>query len=192
MNIKRITAVFVAATMGLLWASAGLGTPPDHANGQGTPPEKFDWIEEFGEPGIFTYELADCGDFQAIITVEISGFWINHSPNGNGNGNGNGQEEWEFYHSENIVLVENSDDPYIFVEGIPGNHINRHWSGAPFDSDPIETGVQMMITLPHHGVIYRDVGRIRIDWDTFEVEFMAGHWDTYDEDFQALCLALTP
>jgi hypothetical protein len=184
MSIKRIAAVFVAAAMGFSWASAGMGAPPD----------KFDWIEEFGEPGVFSYELADCGDFEAIVTVEIAGFWMTHYPQGNGNGNGKGQgqNQWEFYHSAQGILVENSDDPSIFVEGIPGNVMNRHWQGVAFDSDRTETGVQMMITLPGYGVIYRDVGRILIDWDTFEAEFLAGHWDSWDEDFAALCDALSP
>ena len=182
MNIKQIAALIVAATMGLLWASAGMGTPP----------EKFYWMDEIGEPGVFSYGLADCGNFEAIVTVEISGFWMTHYPQGNGNGNGQGQNQWEFYHSAQAVLVENSEDDSIFVEGIPGNVMNRHWTGKPFESDPIETGVQMMITVPGYGVIFRNVGRIRIDWDTFEAEFLAGHWDSWDEDSAALCQALSP
>ena len=140
------------------------------------------------------YELADCGNFQAIITVEIAGFWMTHYPNGNadGKGKGKGQRQWKLYHTAQGILVENSNDPSIFVEGIPGNVMNRHWQGPAFDSDRYETGVQMMITLPGHGVIFRDVGRIRIDWGTFDATFLAGHWDTWDEDFAALCEALSP
>jgi hypothetical protein len=37
-----------------------------------------------------------------------------------------------------------------------------------------------------------DVGRIRFDIDTEDIEFIAGHWDMWNEGKQALCAALTP
>lgn len=86
--------------------------------------------------------------------------------------------------------------PTLFVDSIPGQVMNRHWTGVPFASDPIETGVQLMFTLPGHGVIFRDVGRIVISWfagpDDPAFSFTAGHWDSFDEDYEALCAALTP
>jgi len=36
------------------------------------------------------------------------------------------------------------------------------------------------------------VGRIRFDIDTEDIEFIAGHWDMWNEGKQALCAALTP
>ena len=47
-----------------------------------------------------------------------------------------------------------------------------------------------MLTIPHYGVIFRDVGRIEIDINTGEVIVYTGHWDDidgYDEDLVALC-----
>ena len=70
--------------------------------------------------------------------------------------------------------------------------MTRHWTSTAFASDPIETGVNIMITLPGYGQIFRDVGRLRIDWDTFDVVFLAGEWQSWGDDYDALCAALTP
>lgn len=147
-------------------------------------PEK-QYMVDIGGPFTNTFDFIHCGDFGTTMTVTIDGFWIYHPPKNNKGG-------WEFYHSNWPVTITNALDNTYFVESIPGSVMNRHWTGEPFASDPIETGVQLMVTLPGHGVILRDVGRIRYDFVTFEVEFMAGHWDTWDGDFQALCNALRP
>jgi hypothetical protein len=135
---------------------------------------------DIGGPFVETFPFISCGDFETTMTVTIGGFWMYHPAT-------KGKGGWEFYHSDWPVTITNASNSAYFVEGIPGQVMNRHWTGEPFESDPIETGVQLMVTLPGHGVIFRDVGRIRIDLGTFEAEFMAGHWDSWDEDFQALC-----
>jgi len=66
---------------------------------------------------------------------------------------------------------------------------------VPFDSDPVETGVQLMVTVPGYGVLIRDVGRVVWDWsnpDEPEPTFYAGQWDGFDEGYQAICEALVP
>ena len=138
-----------------------------------------------GEPLTFTDGFIDCDGFSTLITVTFQGFWMTHAETP-------GKDGWEFYHSAYPTRIANEDDPSIYVDGIPGQHINRHWVAEPFGSDFIETGVQMMVTVPGHGVILREVGRVRVDWDTFEIEFIAGQWSSYEDDYAALCAALTP
>jgi hypothetical protein len=158
------------------------GAPPDHA--KGSPPTKTYWLEEFGEAFEGTFPFADCGGFETEITVQISGFWINHTDHPQ-------RETWEFFHSAFPTSIANASDPSIYVEGIPGQSINRLWFDGPFQDDAIETGVQLMVTLPGYGVIIRDVGRIVYDWAGGEVKFLAGEWDTKDGDFDALCSVLS-
>jgi len=182
-TIKKLAVAALSLSMFII-AGLSLAAPPDHANGK--PPEKFYWVDVFGGPTTYEFAFVSCpAGFDTMMSVTYQGFWMVHHSKP-------GKEEWEFYHSATPAKIWNSDDPSIFVEGVPGQGLNRHWTGEAFNSDVIETGVQMMITLPGHGVIFRDVGRIRIDWDTFDAEFMAGHWDSWDGDFQALCDALTP
>jgi hypothetical protein len=92
------------------------------------------------------------------------------------------------------MRVFNEDNPDLFVDGVPGGKWNRKWTGVAFDSNPIETGVQLMLTIPHYGVIYRDVGRVEINWGTHEPILYVGHWDLFDgfdEDIVALCTILS-
>ena len=147
-------------------------------------PQKF-YMVDIGGPFVQTGPFIDCGAFTTTISITIDGFWMYHSAT-------KGKCAWEFYHSDWPIRITNDNNADYFVDGIPGQVMNRHWTGEPFASDPIETGVQFMVTLPGHGVIFRDVGRLRLNLDTFEPDFLAGHWDSFDEDFQALCAALTP
>jgi len=158
--------------------------PPVHSGGKGVPPEKF-FMVDIGGPFVETEEFIECPGFGTEITFTFGGFWMYHPATA-------GRDGWEFYHSAWPIKIANAEDESLFVEGVPGQVMNRHWVGEPFESDPIETGVQLMVVLPGYGVILRDVGRIRYDIDTFDIEFIAGHWDTWEEDFQALCAALTP
>jgi hypothetical protein len=155
------------------------------APGGGTP-AKFYWDEEIGEPGSFDFPLISCDGFEVNLYGEYSGWWIYHPATP-------GKGGWEFYHTAVASLLYNATNPDLYVEGKHGGRWNRHWAGEPFDSSSVETGVQMMITLPRHGVVYRDVGRIVWDEDWNPVVYV-GHWDSFDanfdEDFQAICDAL--
>ena len=177
-----ITSIFALA---LFMASAlSVAGPPEHA--KGNPPDRFYWSEEVGDPMTFEFPLAYCpAGFEAWMSITYQGFWMTFY-------NGRGEEQWENYHSATPVKIWNADDPTIYVESVPGSGVRRIWTAVAFDSDIIETGVQVMITLPGHGAIFRNVGRLYVNWFTGEAEFMAGQWDMWDEDFQALCAALTP
>ncbi len=185
MKFSRTTITWVVAALFAVFSASALSAPPAHSKGKGTPPTRFIWLEVFGDAGVFVFPFISCPAFETEMTLTISGFWIFHPAKP-------GKDEFEFYHSAVVTEIANADDPSIKVEGIPGQVLNRHWTGTPFASDPIETGVQLMITLPGHGVIYRDVGRARFDIATFDPVFFMGHWDSLDGDFQALCAALAP
>lgn len=183
MNTMTSSCTVAFSLLLTIAANVSAAEPPAHA--KGNPPEKVYWIDEFGEPSTFTFDFVDCNGFGTVMDLTLSGFWIYHPET-------NGQGAWEYFHSASPTRITNADDATLFVEGIPGQVINRHWTGEPGESDPIETGVQLMVALPGYGVIYRDVGRLRLDWDTFEAVFLAGHWDSFTEDYQALCAALSP
>jgi hypothetical protein len=152
----------------------------------GEKPTKFYWDEEIGEPGWFDFPFISCDGFDVNLYGEYSGWWMYHPATP-------GKGGWEFYHTAYATLLYNANDPDLYVEGKRGGHWNRHWAGEPFASSNVETGVQMMITLPRHGVVYRDVGRIVWDENWNPVVYV-GHWDfldgNFDEDFQAICDAL--
>ncbi len=196
----------LATCMFMFFSTAVTAGPPDHAKGKGAPAQKFYWEDVLGDPGSFTFPLYDCGDFVAEVTVTFSGFWIYHPETA-------GRGAFEFYHSAWAARISNSAYPDMyFIDGIPGQVMNRHWSGDPFVSDFTETGVQLMVTLPGHGVVYRDVGRLSVeflgfndngtpddpsdDFPMFEFGPFTGQWDSFDPeadpDFEAICEALTP
>ena len=183
--MKKLTVLFLMAILMLAVSMNAPAAPPDHAKGK--PSLKFNWVDEIGDPIQLTEDFIDCGSFMTEITLEFSGFWIIHFDK-------NGESKFEFYHSNWPAKIVNKDDDSYFVNGIPGQVMNRHWIGEGFNSDMIETGVQLMITLPGHGVIYRNVGRVLLDnsaYPPIPVTF-TGQWDSFDEDFLALCEALTP
>lgn len=183
--MKRTTmlaSVLIALAFGLTIGTSAADPPPQ---AKGSPPDKFYWIELNGGPTTLDFLFVPCDGFDTVMSLTLQGFWITHYDNP-------GKQGWEFYHSAWASRIANADDTSIFVEGIPGQVMNRHWTATPFESDAIETGVQLMITLPGYGVIYRDVGRLRYDIFTGEVQFQAGQWDSLDQDYQALCAALSP
>lgn len=183
MKLHKKVALAALSLVVFVAADASLAAPPDHA--KGTPPEKFYWVDAIGEPVTYQWSIGSCPDgFQVMMSMTYQGFWMVHQSTP-------GKDQWEFYHSAVPTKIWNADDPSYYVDGVPGTGINRHWTGAGFDSDPIETGVQVMFTLPGYGSIFAWVGRIRIDWNTGGIEFLAGQWD-WNPDFQALCDVLTP
>ena len=184
MIVKKLILIPLIIMLSGSWAA---GAPPEHANGE--PPDKF-YMVDFGGPfEMDPHDFIECDGFGTTITVTIGGFWMTHPANA-------GKDLWEFYHSDWPVKIANANNPDLFVEGIPGQVMNRHWTGAPFGSDQIETGVQLMVVLPGYGVVYRNVGRIILDTytdpDNSVIKWTAGQWDATDGDYQALCAALTP
>ncbi len=183
MKSSKILAACIGLFVFVLGSVCATAGPPDHSNGK--PPEKFYWVDVFGGPTTYTFDFVDCDDFGTMITITYQGFWVVH-PETPGRG------QFESYQSITPITICNADDDSICVESIPGSHVTRHWTGVAFETDPIETGVQIMITLPRHGQIFRDVGRLRIDWATGEAVFIAGEWQSWGDDYYALCEALSP
>lgn len=183
--MKKLTVLLLMAILMIAVSINASAAPPDHAKGK--PTLKFNWVDVVGGPIQDTFDFVDCGSFLTEMTVEFSGFWITHYDK-------NGDPKWEFYHSAYPAKIVNKNDDSYFVEGIPGQRLNRHWLDEPFNSDFIETGVQLMITLPGYGIIHRDVGRVMINWNGGAPypEFYTGNWDSFDGDFLALCEVLTP
>lgn len=185
MKLLKLAILLTISTVFLIFGSSAWSDPPDHAKGK--PTLKFNWVDELGDPFQLTEDFIDCGEFETEITLVFSGFWITHYDK-------DGNPTWEFYHSAWPAKIVNRDDDSYFVVGIPGQVMNRHWLGEPFNSDSMETGVQLMITLPGYGVIFRNVGRVLLDnsfWPPIPLHFTR-HWDSFDEDYQALCEALKP
>ena len=155
-TIASAAAVLVAGICSLAWAA-----PPDHANG--VPTEKFPWgpFEDLGIP------LVDCGDFWINIDWRGEGFWTTHY-------NKDGTPKFEFFLGKDTYLFwYNSEKPGIgFMSH--GTKINRHWFGAPFDSDRAEVGLSFSLNVPGYGVVFHDVGRIIFERTTGEVLFSAG------------------
>lgn len=177
MRFKSLLTVFSTIAMFLLLTVGAVAAPG------GEKPTKYYWEDEFGGPMAYEWPLLSCDGFDVIQHIEFSGWWMVH-PGTPGKGN------WESYFSFSGMRVYNSGNPDLYMDGVPGGKWNRKWTGTAFETNPIETGVQLMLTIPHYGVIFRDVGRIEIDINTGEVIVYTGHWDDidgYDEDLVALC-----
>ena len=177
MRFKILLAIFSTIALIFLF-TAGANAAPG-----GAKPIKYYWGDEIGNPDVYEWPFLSCDGFDVIFHVEFSGWWMVH-PETPGKGN------WESYFSFSSMRVFNADNPDLYMDGVPGGKWNRKWTGEAFVSNTVETGVQLMLTIPHYGVIYRDVGRIEIDINTGEVVVNIGHWDVIDgldEDLIALC-----
>ena len=176
-NLMVGITTFAVIAMFSLSATAG-------KNGQG--PTKYYWEDELGDPQVWEQPFLSCDGFDVMLHIEYSGWWMVHPETP-------GKNHWESYFSFSRMRVFNENNPDLYMDGVPGGKWNRKWTGEAFNSDIIETGVQLMLTIPHYGVIYRDVGRIVIEWGTFEPLFFVGNWDVldgFDEDIVALCSVL--
>ena len=172
MQFKSLLAAFSTFAIFFLFTVGASAAP------SGNKPMKYYWEDEIGNPEVYEQPFLSCDGFDVILHIEFSGWWMVH-PETPGKGH------WESYFSFSGMRVFNANNPDLYMDGVPGGKWNRKWTGEAFGSNPIETGVQLMLTIPHYGVIYRDVGRIEIDWDTFEPVVYVGHWDYldgFDED----------
>lgn len=180
MRFKNLLVTFTTVIIFLLFAIGASAAP------KGENPTKYYWADELGDPSVWEEPFLSCDGFDVILHIEYSGWWMVH-PETHGKGH------WESYFSFSRMKVFNASNPDLYMDGVPGGKWNRKWTGLAFESDIIETGVQLMLTVPHYGVIYRDVGRVEIDINTFEPVVYVGHWDIFDgfdEDIVALCSVL--
>lgn len=181
MQFKNLLATFMTISIFFLFAIGASAAP------KGETPIKYFMEDVNGGPIVQESAFLSCDGFEVMLRIQYGGWWMVHPGT-------RGKDSWEFYFSFSGMRVFNEDNPDLFVDGVPGGKWNRKWTGVAFDSNPIETGVQLMLTIPHYGVIYRDVGRVEIDWGTHEPILYVGHWDLFDgfdEDIVALCTILS-
>jgi hypothetical protein len=180
MRFKNLLATFMTIGIFCLFAIGASAAP------KGETPTKYYW-DDFGDPAVREEPFLSCDGFDVILHVEYSGWWIVH-PETSGKG------QWESYFSFSGMKVYNASNPDLYMDGVPGGKWNRRWKGPAQGSNFIETGVQLMLTIPHYGVIYRDVGRVEIDINNpSKPVIYVGHWDLFDgfdEDIVALCSVL--
>jgi len=180
MRFKSLLSTLISVAVFFIFTIGASAAP------KGEEPTKYYWEDELGDPFVAEELFLSCDGFDVILQYEYSGWWMVHPET-------NGKNPWESYFSFSRMRVFNESNPDLYMDGVPGGKWNRKWTGVGFDSNPIEMGVQLMLTVPHYGVIYRDVGRVEIDWNTFEPVIYVGHWDLFDgfdEDIVALCTVL--
>jgi len=84
----------------------------------------------------------------------------------------------------------NSADPQLVVLGGPGEIQNNRWDFT--DSTVAYSGVAWKITLPGYGTILFETGKTVFDLTTGTIIHDTGHNQLNEQDFAALCEALTP
>lgn len=181
MRIRYFSTLFTALFISCLFAICVYAAP------KGEKPTKYYWEDEIGDPLVEEFPFISCDGFEVILRLEYSGWWMVHPAT-------SGKGQWESYFSFSRMRVFNENNPDLYLDAVPGGKWNRKWTGVAFESNPIEMGVQLMFTIPRYGVVYRDVGRVELDWETWQPVIYVGHWDLFDgfdEDIVALCALLT-
>lgn len=163
MKIGVLAAVALAATLGA-WAA-----PPNKVKFAG------DFIGDF---------VGDCGSFYALNDVAFEGFFIEHFDKG-----GSLVFVTQHFDFGNSIYYR-SDDPTVFLVGRPGEVASERYVLTADTPTVIIAGLLYQVTVPGHGVIFHQVGRIILDLDTGEVLFQAGPNDFVSQDVAALCAAL--
>lgn len=171
MRIPRPKKLICAAITGFAFIAIG-------STALAVPPYK----ENIGPIQVLGYHVTDCGTFDILNDFTMVGhFKVFFDKDGN----------WTKYF-EHIQAVGgsryyNSVDPDISFSGGPGEVQNQTWYP---DGRYIITGLSVRITIPGHGVVAHEVGRIIIDTDTWETLFQAGPSDAIS-DTTALCELLS-
>lgn len=123
--------------------------------------------------------LYDCGDF---LICE----------------GGTGEADWKLFFDKNGDPKKYREkvkfDGYVYEFGNPDNRLdylplNYTVTIDQITGDVIVTGVFAMLTVPGHGQIFRDVGRIIFDIDGFIV-FEAGEHEYWNDEWEAVCTFL--
>lgn len=84
----------------------------------------------------------------------------------------------------------NSSDPDIAVAGGPGEIQNNRWDYV--NNTYVFSGNSWKIKLPGYGTILHETGRTVYDLATGTLQHDTGHNQFNEQDFAALCKALTP
>ena len=159
-----------AASVVALFASSAVAVPPIN--------DPF----EYYDTGFY---IGDCGDFDVLSDSLIAGYWrYRYDKDGN-----------PTFIRLHLQVTESvyyrSDNPSISLSGGPGEVQNDL---VDFRKDRyFFTGIPFKVTVPGYGVIFREVGRVILDLETFEVIFQSGGpHDFTNQNLAALCNALTP
>ena len=147
-------------------------------------PEQF----PFGPFPVTGEEVTDCGDFHVLMDYTFAGvnrFYFN--PDG----------------SLNRLLITavvpesiyyNSNEPSY--RRLPGTaeHLQQwyHFDEDETLIDMVATGAPSRVILPGYGPVFMGVGRVKFDFVTGEIEFMAGQFDQFTGNNDAICAALRP
>jgi len=148
-------------------------------SGWAAPPNKVKFAGDF--IGDF---VGDCGTFYVLNDVAFEGFFIEHFDK-----NGNLVFISQHFDFGNSIYYR-SDDPTVFLVGIPGEVANERYIVTGNTPRVIIAGLPYQVTVPGHGVVFHQVGRIILDLETGEVLFQAGPNDFVGQDVAALCAAL--
>lgn len=148
---------------------------------QAAPPNKqyfnFDYSDFF---------IGDCGNFVILNAAVGDGFFIEHLDR-DGNPTHVNQH---IQYSDSIYYT--FPDMGIVLNGGPGELDVTRFDFTGDIPVIIFTGVNFKVTVPGHGIIFHEAGRIGFNLFTFEVLFQAGPKNFSEGDVAALCEALTP
>ena len=132
------------------------------------------------------FYIGDCGDFDVLNDAYIAGY-VRYRFDRNGD-----LAFIRLHLSATESVYYRSDDPSIYLPGGPGEVQNDL---IKFRDDPpsyFVTGIPFKVTVPGHGVIFHEAGRIDFDLDTLEVIWQSGGpHDFNDQNLDALCDALS-
>ncbi|MGB5490719.1 MAG: hypothetical protein WBM76_07840 [Woeseiaceae bacterium] len=149
---------FLTAVILVLWSVAASAVPPEKIT--------------IGPTQIFGMHVADCGEFNVLWDGTVEGYIKVFFDK-----EGKWKKYVEFYkgvHHESMYYID--DDPDVMVSGGPVEVEKNTWYP---DGTQVVVGLSSKITIPGHGVIVHNAGRIIYDLTTGEVLFQAGPGDLY-------------
>ena len=136
----------------------------------------------FGPDDFFGFFVADCGDFDVLLDFTAQGHFMLHFDK-----DGNLVRVHEHFEFPNDVYYNSTDFGISFT----GNAVQNTQFDV-VDNQLAISGLQFKLTIPGHGVVFHQVGRIIIDFTIPDVIFQAGPADFDEGNVAALCAALTP
>ena len=157
----------LGAVLASAWVSTALAVPPLKVN--------------FGPDDFVGLFVADCGTFNALLDFTSQGHFIVHFDQ---DGNAVAVNQHIEFPAD---IYYNSTNPLIFFAGNAVTNDNFDL----VDNAVATSGLFFKLTVPGHGVVFHQVGRVEINLETEEILFQAGPADFDDGNVAALCAALT-
>ncbi|MDX1380707.1 MAG: hypothetical protein R3233_06285 [Xanthomonadales bacterium] len=137
----------------------------------------------FGPFELTGIPIADCGDF-LVLTDYVEAGSVHEVYDKNGNLR-RLTAQIEFYES----VYYNSEDPSKIIDGGPGERQNESFHAA--NGLLLITGPVIRITLPGHGQIFHQGGRLVFDVNAGEIVAASGPQSFEEGDSELLCAALS-